>query len=143
MLSLVIARSVLSIFQFLVFISSILVWVFISDFPASSGRKEAACSAGDLDLILALGRSPGEGNGYPLQYTCLEDSTDRGAWRATVHGFEELDTSAGLTQNLAFISVLLLCYFPFTVEVLEGHNRLVSFNNIWTFVSKQYVHIID
>ena len=129
MLSLVIARSVLSIFQFLVFISSILVWVFISDFPASSGRKEAACSAGDLDLI--------------LQYTCLEDSTDRGAWRATVHGFEELDTSAGLTQNLAFISVLLLCYFPFTVEVLEGHNRLVSFNNIWTFVSKQYVHIID
>ena len=108
-----------------------------------SDGQESACNVGHPGSIPALGRSPGEGNGYPLQYTCLEDSTDRGAWRATVHGFEELDTSAGLTQNLAFISVLLLCYFPFTVEVLEGHNRLVSFNNIWTFVSKQYVHIID
>ena len=43
-------------------------------------------NAGDLGPIPGLGRSPGEGNGYPLQYSCLENSMDRGAWQATVHG---------------------------------------------------------
>ena len=52
----------------------------------SSGGKESACSAGDLGLISGLGRSPEEGNGNPLQYSCLENSMDRGAWWATVHG---------------------------------------------------------
>ena len=42
--------------------------------------KESACSAGDPGLILASGRCPGEGNGYPLQYSCLENSMDRGNW---------------------------------------------------------------
>ena len=42
--------------------------------------------AGDLGSTPGLGRSPGEGNGYPLQYSCLENSMDRGAWWATVHG---------------------------------------------------------
>ena len=49
------------------------------------------CNAGDLGLITGLGRSPGEGNGYPLQYSCLENSMDRGTWLATVHGVAELD----------------------------------------------------
>ena len=48
--------------------------------------KESTCNEGDLGLIPGLGRSPGEGNGYPLQYSCLENSIDRGAWQATVHG---------------------------------------------------------
>ena len=48
--------------------------------------KESACNAGDPSLIPGSGRSPGEGNGYPLQYSCLENPMDRGAWRATVHG---------------------------------------------------------
>ena len=47
--------------------------------------KESACSAEDLGSILGWGRSPGEGNGNPLQYSCLENSMDRGAWRATVY----------------------------------------------------------
>ena len=55
-------------------------------FPHSSVGKESACSAGDLGSIPGSGRSPGEGNGNPLQYSCLENSMDRGAWRATVHG---------------------------------------------------------
>jgi len=56
-------------------------------FPGVSDDKESpACSVGDLGSILELGRSPGEGNGHPLQYSCLENSMDRGAWWATVHG---------------------------------------------------------
>ena len=48
--------------------------------------KNLPANAGDPGLIPGSGRSPGEGNGYPLQYSCLENSMDRGAWRATVHG---------------------------------------------------------
>ena len=55
-------------------------------FPCSSVGKESACNAGDLGSIPGSGRSPGEGNGNPLQYSCLENLMDRGAWRATVHG---------------------------------------------------------
>ena len=54
-------------------------------FPGGLGDKETACNAGDPGSIPGSGRSPGEGNGYPLQYSCLEDPTDRGAWQATVH----------------------------------------------------------
>ena len=53
---------------------------------AVSVGKESACSAGDLGSIPQLGRSPGEGNGNPLQYPCLENLMDRGAWWAAVHG---------------------------------------------------------
>ena len=59
----------------------------IQGFPCHSAGKESACNAGDLGLIPGLGRSPGEGNGNPLQYSCLENPMDRGAWQATVHGF--------------------------------------------------------
>ena len=48
--------------------------------------KESTCHAGDLGSIPESGRSPGEGNDYPFQYSCLENSMDRGAWQATVHG---------------------------------------------------------
>ena len=55
-------------------------------FPGGSAGKESACSAEVLGLIPVSGGSPGEGNGYPHQYSSLENSMDRGAWRATVHG---------------------------------------------------------
>ena len=55
-------------------------------FPCGSDGKESACNAGDLSSIFELGRSPGEENGNPLQYSCLENSMDRGTWRAPVHG---------------------------------------------------------
>ena len=54
-------------------------------FPGGSTGKESAYNAGGLGLISGSGRSPGEQNGNPLQYSCLENSTDRGAWWATVH----------------------------------------------------------
>ena len=55
--------------------------------------KNLPCSTGDLGLILESGRCPQEGNGYPLQYSCLENFMDRGIWWATVHGFAESDTT--------------------------------------------------
>ena len=55
-------------------------------FPGGSDGKESACNAGDLGSIPELGRSPGGGRGDPLQYSCLENPVDRGAWWATVHG---------------------------------------------------------
>ena len=55
-------------------------------FPGGSDCKESACNEGDLGFTPEWGRSPGEGNGNPLQYSCLENSMDRGAWRATVYG---------------------------------------------------------
>ena len=61
-------------------------------FPAGSGSKVSACSEGDLGSIPGLGRSPGEGNGNPLQYSCLENPMDRGAWWATVPGVTESPT---------------------------------------------------
>ena len=60
--------------------------VSFAGFPGGSGRKESACNVGDLGSIPGSGRSPAEGNGNPFQYSCLEDSMDRGAYRATVHG---------------------------------------------------------
>ena len=53
--------------------------------PGGSGSKESACNEGDLSSIPGSGRSPGEENGNPLQYSCLENTMDRGAWQATVH----------------------------------------------------------
>ena len=55
-------------------------------FPGGSDGKESACNAGDLGSIPGLGRSPGEGNGNPLHYSCLENSMDGWTWQATVHG---------------------------------------------------------
>ena len=55
-------------------------------FPDGLDGKESACNTGDPGLIPGSGRSPGKGNGYPLQYSHLENSMDRGVWRATVRG---------------------------------------------------------
>ena len=55
-------------------------------FPGGSDGKAFACNAGDPGLIPGSGRSPGEGNDYPLQYSCLENSMDRGAWWTLAHG---------------------------------------------------------
>ena len=55
-------------------------------FPGGSDGKGSACNEGDLSSVLGSERSPGEGKGNPLQYSCLENSTDGGAWQGTVHG---------------------------------------------------------
>ena len=71
-------------------------------FPHSSVGKESARSAGDPGSIPRSGRSPGEGNGNPLQHPCLENPVDRGAWWVTVNGF-----------------LLLLIFFNWRIIVLQ------------------------
>ena len=61
-------------------------------FPGSSMVKNPSANAGDMSLIPGLGRSPGEGNGNPLQYSCLENPMDRRAWWSTVHGVGKSQT---------------------------------------------------
>ena len=71
------------------------------NFPGGSDGKESACNAGNPGSIPGLGRSPGEGNGYPLQYSCLKNSMDRGARWATVHGVANCRTQVSdLTLSL-------------------------------------------
>ena len=60
------------------------------NFPGGSDSKESAFNAGELGSVPGLGRSPGEGNGNPLQDACLENPMDRGAWWATVHGSQRV-----------------------------------------------------
>ena len=60
--------------------------------PGGSDGKESACNAGDLSSVPGMGRSSGEGNGNPQQYSCLENSMDRGAWQATVNGVAKSQT---------------------------------------------------
>ena len=62
------------------------LWVLLRGFPGGSDGKETDCSAGDPGSVSGLKRSPGGGNGNPLQYSCLENSMDRVSWQATVHG---------------------------------------------------------
>ena len=64
----------------------------VMGFPRGSEVKGSACNAGGLGLIHGLGRFPGEGNCNPLQYSCLKNTMDGGAWWATVHGVTKSQT---------------------------------------------------
>ena len=74
--------------------------------------KESTCNAGDLGLIPGSGRSPGEGNGNPLQYSCLENPMDRGAWRAADHRVEKSQTLLSIQALLSHFSRVRLCVTP-------------------------------
>ena len=83
----------------------------LSGFPHSSVGKESACSAGDLGSIPESGRSPGEGNGNPLQYSCLENPMDRGSWWATVHGVTRVTHDLATKPPPVHCQLLLLHIF--------------------------------
>ena len=92
-------------------IFNIVPCAYIGGFPGGSEVKVSACNAGDLGLIPGLGRSPGEGNGSPLQYSCLENPMDGGAWWATVHGVAKSQT--GLS-DFTFTFTFVLIYFIYS-----------------------------
>ena len=86
----------------------------MQEFPWWLSGKVSACNEGDTGLIPELGRSLGEENGNPLQYSCLENSKDRGAWRATVHGVAKSRTR------------LSNCYFHILEEEMATHSSILA-----------------
>ena len=79
-------------------------------FPGGSEVKVSACNAGDLGSIPGLGRSPGEGNGNPLQYSCLENPMVGGAWWPTVHGATKSRTRlSDFTFTVRVYVVITVC----------------------------------
>ena len=100
-----------------------MLFPFIQGFPGGSEVKGSACNVGDWGSIPGSGRSPGEGNGNPLQYSCLGNPMDRGAWLVTVHGVAQSQTWMSdfisfLFQCVDFIPKLVICpsppHFPFS-----------------------------
>ena len=81
----------------------------LQGFPSGSEGKAAACNEGDPGSIPGSGRSPGEGNGNPLQFSCLENPMEGGAWQATVHGVAKGQTR--LSDKLLLLCCLLEMYF--------------------------------
>ena len=103
-------------------------------FPAGSDGKESTCNVGDLGLIPGLGRFPGEENGYPLQYSCLENSTDRGARWATVHGVAKspmwLNDQHSLSEAQEMVAVIIRLAIRFSIRFYRKPNQLFSWPNI-------------
>ena len=82
---------------------------FNGGFPDGSVVKNMLANAGDSGSILGSGRSPREGNGNPLQYSCLENPVDRGAWWATVHGTaKEKDVTSQMSSHMQVILIWIL-----------------------------------
>ena len=95
--------------------------------------KLSACNAGDLGLIPGLERSPGEGNGTPLQYSCLENPMDGGAWQATVHGVAESRTRL---SNFTFtLSLSLLVSHTGVINDIQTVFWLLFTNSFVTFTT--------
>ena len=93
---------------FILFIKSAICHIYLQDpfmininsFPGGSDSKDSACNVGNQSLIPRLGRSPGEANGNPPQYYCLENPMDGGAWQATIHRVAKSWTSlSNFTKN--------------------------------------------
>ena len=99
-------------------------------FPGDSDDKESAFNVGDLGSIPGLGRSPEEGNGYPLQYSCLENSMDRGAWWAKVYGVTKSQTRS----NYVLSSDTLYAHFKYDLGNLKvnGWEKIYQANIKYT-----------
>ena len=109
-------------------------------FPGGSDVNESACNAGDSSSISGLVSSPGEGNGNPLQYSFLENSMDRGAWQATVHGVANSQTEVN-NEHFHFQircvngprlerTVLSLEHSPGFFSIWMSHKKLAHEKNI-------------
>ena len=92
--------------------------------PGGSDGKASACNVGDSGSIPRWGRSPGEGNGNPVQYACLENPMDGGAWRATVHG---------VTKSRTRLSDFASAFFHFHCHLLAEYVNCRFFQEIGPF----------
>ena len=93
-------------YKYLDFTGFFMHFSFDGKFPESSVSKESACNAGDLGSVPGSGRFPGEGNGNPLRYSCLENPMDRVAWQATVHGVERVGHNLATKPPPPFVVVM-------------------------------------
>jgi len=108
--------------------------------PPSSVGKESACNAGKLGLIPGSGRSPGEGNGNPLQYSCLENPMDRRAWQATVHGVTRVGHNLVTKERDVFLE--LSCFFNGPMDVGNLISCSSGFSKSSLNIEKFTVHIL-
>ena len=97
-------------------------------FLGGSDGKESACNVGDPGSIPGLGRSPGERNGKPLQYSCLENTMDGGAWQAIVHGVTKIRTQL---SNFTF----------FLHELMMSTFLTVEYTDYWQDISVKYLYM--
>ena len=115
-------------------------WVHLTSlrsFPGGSDGKESPCNTGNPCSVPGWGRSPGEGNGNPLQYSCLENSMDRGTWQGTVHGITKSWTQLSDYHSLKLLQALWhwaihfhdWAYFPHLCigTVILSHRFFFSF----------------
>ena len=109
-----------------IFIYKQFCWTYIKN---GSEVKASARNAGDLGLIPGSGRSPGEGNGNPLQYSCLENSMDRGAWRATVYGVAKSRTRLGDFTSLHFTSLKTALKTVYAKQFFVKVNCIPQYSN--------------
>ena len=116
-------------------------------FPGGSDGKESACNAGDLGSIPGLDRSPEEGNGYPLQYCCLENPTNKGVWRATVHGVAKSRTRLSDQHRLSlfkmFASVQSLSHvWLFATPWTTAHQASLSITSSQTLLKLMSMELV-
>ena len=90
------------------------IYIHIHGLPSGSVVENPRAKAEDTSLIPGLGRSPGEGNGNPLQYSCLGNSMDRGAWQATVHGVQRLRHDLATKQQQYTYVYVCVCVCVYT-----------------------------
>ena len=108
--------------------------MYTGGFPGGSDDKESACNAKDLGTILVSGRSPGEGNGYLLQYSCLENSVDRGAWwpRYSPWSFRGSDTTEPPTPSLSLFNLY------FDLSFLQPNRAEIHFAKLFTGKNRKF-----
>ena len=122
-------------------------------YPGGSDGKESVCNVGDLGSIPGLERSPGGGHGNPLQYSCLENPMDRGAWGATAHGVSKSHSVMSMTERLSIAQHSTNCQVTFIATEVESpawkeplfnssQNLLLSFSEDTVLETFSLAHLI-